>query len=48
MDEEDVDYRELLQNQTPEQRTILRLEWRWARKLPKWEKATLRVQAWYR
>lgn len=48
MDEEDVDYREVLQNQTPEHRNIQRLEWRWARKLPKWEKATLKVQAWYR
>lgn len=48
MDEVDVDYRELLQNQSPEQRNIQRLEWRWARKLPNWEKATVRVQAWYR
>lgn len=47
MDEEDVDYRKILQQQTPEQRHIQRLEWRWARNLLKWEKATLRVQAWY-
>lgn len=48
MDEEDVDYRELLQKQTPEQRNIQRLEWRWARRLPRWERATLKVQACYR
>lgn len=48
MDEEDIDYRELLLHQTPEQRNIQRLEWRWTRRLPKWERATVRVQAWYR
>ena len=48
MDDEDLDYREVLRHQTPAQRSIQRLEWRWARRLPVWEAATLRVQAWYR